>query len=501
MGKRSITLLCTMLALLLFVLAGCQDVGGVNLNQALLNGVNVQSYEGSQTVGIELTFDENGSALKECPELSMFANTRLVFSDIKMQDKETMSMAGELQYGSGNDKGKIPFQLSLDQKKLAIQLDGAQKPLVIDTMEAYGKPAANADGQSEALPFDMSAFGNPDELVRTLAPFLVKHLPNPNTIQVAAAIETINGESVNLNKVHAEVKGSEVAGLVKAMIDSLVADEEGFTELVQQIMKFAMGDKYDPVMGAVAAGVAKQELQKASGEIESAMSSEEAKLVFNDNNYLKVDLYIDADLNIRKSAAEVVFVNPKDDGSGFKGLKISSASSVWNLDKPVTASPVDTSKGALEIDENFKTAHFVKNLDSNSALYKLLVNDLKITRKNIKMDMSETASDIHDAPYIDPETESAMLPVRFVSEQLDADVEWNGEKQEVTVADILTGKTVVFTIGSDTALVDGTPVKLDAKAQFVNGSTYVPARFIVENVFGAKIDWDNASRTVTITKE
>lgn len=494
MKKRSVTIICAMLALLLLVLAGCQDVGGVNLNQAFLNGVNVQSYEGSQTVSIDLNFDENGKAFKESPQLSVFKNINLVFSKIRVQDKQTMSSNGEFQFG----KGKIPFQLSMNKKQLVLNFDGAQKPLVLD-MDAMDKQLA-AGGKDQPA-FDMARFGDPNELVRTFAPFVIKHLPNPQTIQVLPAVETINGEPVNLNKVHAEVKGSEIPGLIKAMIDSLVADDAGFTDFVQQVMKLSMGDKYDPMMGAAAAGMAKQALTQASAEIEKQLSSDEAKVLLNDDNYLKADLYIDSSLNIRKSAMEFAFANPKDDGSGFKGLKIRTTSDIWNVDKPVTAALVDTSKGSLTIDENFRMGHFLKNLDKSSALYKLLTDDLKVTSKNIMMNMNDTPSESHVVPYIDPATEKAMLPVRFVSEKLDAEVKWDADKQEVTVTEILTGNTVVFTIGSDTALVNGSPVKLDAKAQLTYGSTYVPAQFIAEKVFGAKITWDDANRTVSIVKE
>ena len=60
-----------------------------------------------------------------------------------------------------------------------------------------------------------------------------------------------------------------------------------------------------------------------------------------------------------------------------------------------------------------------------------------------------------------------MLPARFVAENLGATVEWDGEKQLVTI----TGKnekqedvTILITIGSDYAKVNGEDVKLDSPA-------------------------------------
>lgn len=489
MKKRGAALVCMMLAALLFMLAGCQDIGGVNLNQALLSGLDVQSYEGSQTVSLELNFDENGEAVKESPELLLFKNMQMVFSNIKMQDQKTMSMDGELRLS----KGSVPFQISMSEKQMAVTVQGAKKPLLIDT--SYQKPDTK-----EPLPFDPAAFGDPNELVRKFAPFIIKHLPNPQTIQAVPAVETINGDPIHMTKIHAEIKGTEIPAFIKAMIDSVAADEAGLTDFVQQIMQLAMGDKYDPALAAAAAGMVKQTLESASADMEQQLSSSEAKSFLTDDNYLKADLYVDSHSDIRKSVMEFAFVSPKEETSGFKGLKLSTTSSIWKLNEPVKAELIDTSKGSIAIDENFRTGHFLKNLDENSDLYKLLVNDLKVTHRSIQMNMNDEPNEYHAVPYIDPVTEKTMLPVRFVSERLDAEVKWDAAKQEVTVTDIMSGNSAVFTIDSDTAVVNGNPVKLGAKAQITHGSAYVPAQVIVEQVFGAKLNWDSANRTVSIEK-
>ena len=78
-----------------------------------------------------------------------------------------------------------------------------------------------------------------------------------------------------------------------------------------------------------------------------------------------------------------------------------------------------------------------------------------------------------------------MLPARFVAENLGATVEWDGEKQLVTI----TGKnekqedvTILITIGSDYAKVNGEDVKLDSPAFVENDRTYTPICFISENL-------------------
>ena len=85
-----------------------------------------------------------------------------------------------------------------------------------------------------------------------------------------------------------------------------------------------------------------------------------------------------------------------------------------------------------------------------------------------------------------------MLPARFIAENLGATVEWDGEKQLVTI----TGKnekqedvTILITIGSDYAKVNGEDVKLDSPAFVENDRTYTPIRFISENL-GATVEWN-----------
>jgi len=57
--------------------------------------------------------------------------------------------------------------------------------------------------------------------------------------------------------------------------------------------------------------------------------------------------------------------------------------------------------------------------------------------------------------------------------------------------------SIVIYIGQAFALVNGEPVQLDAPAFIQNGRTYLPVRFISENL-GAVVTWDDTAKTVTI---
>lgn len=96
-----------------------------------------------------------------------------------------------------------------------------------------------------------------------------------------------------------------------------------------------------------------------------------------------------------------------------------------------------------------------------------------------------------------------MLPARFVAESLGAVVEWDGDKQLVTI----TGKnlktnedvTILITIGAEYAVVNGENVKLDSPTFVENDRTYTPIRFISEHL-GASVEWNEKEQQVIITK-
>ena len=64
-----------------------------------------------------------------------------------------------------------------------------------------------------------------------------------------------------------------------------------------------------------------------------------------------------------------------------------------------------------------------------------------------------------------------MIPVRGISEALNAKVDWDGDKQEITVKK--GGDEVVMYLDSDVAYINDTPITLDAPATLMNNRTMV----------------------------
>ncbi|NPV90915.1 MAG: copper amine oxidase N-terminal domain-containing protein [Firmicutes bacterium] len=90
-----------------------------------------------------------------------------------------------------------------------------------------------------------------------------------------------------------------------------------------------------------------------------------------------------------------------------------------------------------------------------------------------------------------------MVPVRIVAEALGTEVSWDDATKTVIAC---RGITVVrIPINSMTASCSGEEIGLDVPAQIVEGRTLVPLRFISE-AFGATVEWDGGSRTVSVTR-
>ena len=93
------------------------------------------------------------------------------------------------------------------------------------------------------------------------------------------------------------------------------------------------------------------------------------------------------------------------------------------------------------------------------------------------------------------ENGSTLVPMRFLFEQMGADVEWDSETQTATAT--LDNTVVTFSIDNINEEVNKTSATMDVPARLINGKTMVPLRFLSENM-GYNVDWDADSRTAII---
>ncbi|HHY73267.1 MAG TPA: copper amine oxidase N-terminal domain-containing protein [Bacillus bacterium] len=90
---------------------------------------------------------------------------------------------------------------------------------------------------------------------------------------------------------------------------------------------------------------------------------------------------------------------------------------------------------------------------------------------------------------------SVLVPLRGTLEQLGFSIEWRAKEQ---LAIIKKGdKTINLKANSNVATVNGTEVSLTSPAKLINGSVFVPLRFI-STATGSDVNWDAATTKVTI---
>lgn len=88
-----------------------------------------------------------------------------------------------------------------------------------------------------------------------------------------------------------------------------------------------------------------------------------------------------------------------------------------------------------------------------------------------------------------------LVPVRAIFEALGGEMTWNGSTQ--TVMGKKGDDEIVLKIGDSQARVNGEPYTLDVPAKIINNRTFVPLRFISENL-RANVTWNEAARTAEI---
>ena len=132
--------------------------------------------------------------------------------------------------------------------------------------------------------------------------------------------------------------------------------------------------------------------------------------------------------------------------------------------------------------------YFEKDNESYYRLLKTSLNDsIKIIYNNKVL--------AFDTP---PTTENdrTLVPMRFLFEQMGADVDWEGETQTATVEK--DNDKIAFSINNTAAKVNNTIKTMDVPARLINSKTMIPLRFLSEEL-GYNVEWDQDTRTVIIS--
>jgi outer membrane protein assembly factor BamB len=100
---------------------------------------------------------------------------------------------------------------------------------------------------------------------------------------------------------------------------------------------------------------------------------------------------------------------------------------------------------------------------------------------------------IDTAPFI--QDGSTMVPIRSIADFLKADLRWIAEEKRIVYS--IETRLIQLWVGKIEANVNGKPVKMTVAPVIVNGRTYIPLRFVSENL-GARVNWDSQEKKITI---
>lgn len=217
------------------------------------------------------------------------------------------------------------------------------------------------------------------------------------------------------------------------------------------------------------------------GKVTVASSDENVATasVDTDKKVVTVTLKAVGTAKITVSAAEGDNFLAKDATYGLTVQKKKSSSSS-------SATTTDKDKDNNKTIDNDKTTDNNQAKDDNSAAEKSKVIKLQIGSRIVNVDNEAVIYDT--APVI--RNDRTLVPIRIVTETLGGKVDWNGVTKEVTLH--IDGKKIKMTVGKTLEKYGVAPVIID-------GRTFVPVRFVADEL-GATVAWDNATKTVTITK-
>lgn len=484
-------------------------MGGVDVGKAMANGASIKSGESRQSMKINIEPAKEFATEKDLEMIELINSISLNIDQAKMKDAKTASIKGTLSM----EGTKLPFHVSMNESQLVIDLDGAQKPLYmsLDTFQdAQALPLVDTKALEKQL----------EELSPKLFSFVLKHLSNPKNISVTPVQESVNGEALSLSKLHLEVSGEEMLAMVKPFLTSISKDEQGLKDLI--------GDLYDvfyPVLEAVneVEGGGDETLNSIVPESkDEAVASlyaiikvgldsmlvnydqelnnllnetPEFKTVFGTDTKLKLDFYLDSKLDIRKQNFELKVALPASEDLPVNSVIVSGDSEQWNIGGTVAVDEVDVSGGVMDLmKDDITPGQMLRNFDSNSLAYQLLKDEAGITSKSVVL--------FPDDEYAGAITvkNTTFVPLRYVSEELDAEVKWTKGSNQIVVIDDITGDEIVLTVGSKKATVAGKEVTMVESAYVgKDGKTYVPLRFMAESL-GATVDKEQETGWIYIDR-
>lgn len=186
-----------------------------------------------------------------------------------------------------------------------------------------------------------------------------------------------------------------------------------------------------------------------------------------------------------------------DSKGEYKGRKIKISPRVINYSFEDMTASVDPNTFNIDIQDYGRNPKIIAKLgdktstlslyDENTKLIKMKINDVNysINGEGKKMDAK---------PFI--KNDRTLVPLRFIVEAIGGEVNWDNDNRLVTVNS--KGKNIELPIDSKTIKIDGKDVNIDQAAIIKGDRTFVPIRFIAENL-DMVVNYINDTREIEIS--
>lgn len=181
----------------------------------------------------------------------------------------------------------------------------------------------------------------------------------------------------------------------------------------------------------------------------------------------------------------------------YKGRKINISPRVLNYSFEDLNAEVNPNNFNIKINDYGKNPKILVKIggktaslslyDENTRLIKMKINDVNYT-------VNGQAKKMDAKPFIS--NSRTLVPLRFIIEAIGGDVAWDGDSRVVTVNS--KGKNIILPIDSKKITVDGREIAIDQAAIIKGDRTYVPIRFVAENL-GMNVNYINESREIEIS--
>lgn len=186
-----------------------------------------------------------------------------------------------------------------------------------------------------------------------------------------------------------------------------------------------------------------------------------------------------------------------DSKGEYNGRKVKISPRVINYSFEDMTASVDPNTFNINIQDYGRNPKIIAKLgdktstlslyDENTKLIKMKINDVNYS-------INGEAKKMDAKPFI--KNDRTLVPLRFIVEAIGGEVNWDNDNRLVTVNS--KGKTIELPIDSKTIKIDGKDVSIDQAAIIKGDRTFVPIRFIAENL-DMVVNYINDTREIEIS--